>query len=131
LAGTLKAGSAGAVGERRGAAFRKALLAAQVAFSMVLLVSAAVFVRTLHDLRPVGFRGNPDRVLLFTMKPQQENYGSERRLYLTTELRRRIAALPSVRSAAFAENGPLGSRTDSATVDVPGHDPIRVSCDTV
>jgi len=131
LAGALKAGSAGAVGERRGAAFRKALLVAQVAFSMVLLVSAAIFVRTLHDLHPAGFRGTPERILLFTMKPQRENYDDERRLYLTQELQGRIAALPGVRSAAFAENGPLGSRTDSDTVDVPGHEAVRVGTDVV
>jgi predicted permease len=107
------------------------LVASQVAFSLVLLIVAGVFVRTLSDLRPTDYRANPERVLLFTMKPQQELYNAERRLVLVNELIRRVSALPGVQSAAFAENGPLGSRTSSDPVEVPGHDPIRVASDSV
>jgi predicted permease len=131
LASTLKADSAASIGDSRGVGFRKILVAAQVAFSLVLLIAAGVFVRTLSDLRPTDYRANPKRVLLFTMKPQQELYNAERRLVLATELIRRVSALPGVESAALAENGPLGSRTSSDPVEVPGHDPVRVASDSV
>jgi predicted permease len=131
LIGALKSDTAGAVGERRRTAFRKAVLLAQVAFSAVLLIAAGVFVRTLGDLRPRSFRSDPERVVLFTMKPQQENYTAEQRTQLVAELGRRISALPGVQSASFAENGPLGSRQGWDTVDVPSRDPIHVQSDTV
>ena len=131
LAATLKADSAASIGERRGLGFRKILVASQVAFSLVLLIAAGVFVRTLSDLRPTEYVARPDRVLLFTMKPQQEIYNAERRLVLATELIRRVSALPGVQSAALAEDGPLGSRSSWDPVEVPGHDPVRVASDSV
>jgi predicted permease len=131
LASTLKADSAASIGERRSIGFRKILVASQVAFSLVLLIVAGIFVRTLSDLRPTDYRANPDRVALFTMKPQQEIYNAERRLVLAAELIRRVSALPGVQSAALAENGPLGSRTSSDPVDVPGHDSMNVASDSV
>jgi putative ABC transport system permease protein len=131
LVSTLKADSAASIGEARGVGFRKILVASQVAFSLVLLIAAGVFVRTLSDLRPTNYSAKPERVLLFTMKPQQELYNAERRLALATELIRRVSALPGVQSAALAENGPLGSRNSSDPVEVPGHDPIRVASDSV
>jgi predicted permease len=44
---------------------------------------------------------------------------------------RRISEIPGVQSAAFAENGPLGSRTGSDVVGLAGHDPIRADSDSV
>ena len=129
LAAALKADSAAAVGAGRSARFRKSLLIGQIAFSMLLLIAAGVFVRTLAALRPADYRANPDRVLLFTMKPQPENYDDRRKLELTSELLRRVSMLPGVRSAAFAENGPLGSRPSSADVRIPGHGNREVSSD--
>src|SRR5579871_4106017 len=113
------------------ARFRKVLVVFQVAFSLVLLIAAGVFVRTLADLRPIEFRGNPDHLLLFTMKPQQEIYTEARKQALVEELSRRMSALAGVQSVAFAENGALGSRTDRTMVEVRGESPIRAGYDSV
>ena len=131
LAGTLKNDSNASIGASRGARFRKMLVIAQVAFSLVLLIAAAVFVRTLSELRPSEYRSHPDRVLLFTLKPQRELYSENRKRQLAAELVRRMSALPGVRSAALAEYGPLGSRTDDTTVEMPGQAPFRVADDWV
>ena len=132
LAGTLKNDSNASTGAARGARFRKMLVISQVAFSLVLLIAAGIFVKTLSELRPSGYRSNPDHILLFTMKPQKELYSDERRRQLAEEVVRRMSVLPGVRSAALAENGPLGSRTDSDAVAVPGQlQPVRASSDIV
>src|SRR5260370_6776436 len=123
LASMLKADSAASIGDSRRVVFRKILIASQVAFSLVLLIAAGVFLRTLSDLRPTGYRTNPERVLLFTIKPQQELYNAERRLVLATELIRRVSALPGVQSAALAENGPLVSPTSTHPTAAPPHPP--------
>jgi predicted permease len=130
-ASMLKADTGASIGDRRGAAIRRTLVAAQVAFSLVLLVAANAFVDTLIDLRPSDYHADPGRVLLFTMKPQQEIYSDDRKRQLAAELVRRVAQLPGVRSAALAENGPLGSRTSRALVSAPGHAPLRVDSDAV
>lgn len=131
LAGTLKADSASAGQGGSGARIRKLLVVSQVAFSLVLLIAAGIFVRTVRDLRPADFHSNPERILLFTIKPQQELYSDDRRRWLATELIRRVSALPGVASAALAEAGPLGSRASSDTVQAAGHDPIRAGSDSI
>lgn len=131
VSATLKADSSASIGERRGAGVRKALVASQVACSLVLLAAADAFVHTLIQLRPSGYRADPGRVLLFTMKPQQEIYSDERRRQLAAELIRRVPQIRGVHSAALAEFGPLGSRTSQTVVSVPGHDRLRVDNDAI
>jgi predicted permease len=131
LAATLKADAGTSVGEPRGARLRKLLVASQVAFSLVLLVVAGLFVRTLANLRPADLHTRTDRVLLFTLKPQLEIYTPERKRLLTSELVRRVSALPGVQSAALAEGGPLASRQMFDSVRVPGQAEIRAASDDV
>ena len=114
-----------------GAGIRKFLVAAQVAFSLVLLIAAGIFVRTLSDSRPSSYHVDPTRVLLFTMKPQQEIYSDDQRRRLGTELVRHVSGIPGVQSAALAENGPLGSRSGSDDLEVLGHAPVRAISDSV
>jgi predicted permease len=130
LAATVRSDAAAAIGGPGSARFRKVLVSAQVAFSLMLLIASGVFVRTLVDLRPPDYR-QPERVLLFTMKPQQEIYSEERRTALSAALIRSVTVIPGVRAAALAENGPLGSRTTYRRVDTPGHAPVEAAADTV
>ena len=131
LTSALKADSAGSGGARHSARIRQALVVSQVAFSVVLLIATGVFIRTLADMRPEGYQTNPSRVLLFTIKPQQEVYTQARKLTLGAELLRRLSDVPGIQSAAFAENGPMGSRRSSTTIEVPGAQPIDTQVDWV
>jgi predicted permease len=128
---SLKSDSAGSVGVSRRAGLRQTLVVAQVAFSLTLLMVAGLFVRTLSNLRPTDFRVPPDRVLLFTMKPQQEIYDANRIRLLTAELVRRVARLPGVASAALAENGPLGSRTSSTLIAAGSGNAVQARMDWI
>jgi len=131
LAGALKSDSAASAGGGHGARARKILVTSQVAFSMVLLIAAGIFVRTVADLRPSDYRSDPSRILLFTMKPQQEIYSDDRKRALVAELVRRVSAVPGVASAALAENGPLGSRAYDTEVQAPGRNLLRAGSDAV
>jgi putative ABC transport system permease protein len=131
LAATLKTDSAASIGESSRAGFRGLLLIAQMAFSVVLLIAAGLFARTLLNLRPTDYRVQPDHVLLFTMKPQQEIYTGDHKRILARELLRRVSAIPGVESAGLAENGPLGSRSDRDLIAVPGGAPVPVVSDQV
>lgn len=127
----LKSDSPSSTGAGGGVRFRRVLVMAQVAFSLALLIAAGVFVRTVSKLRPSNYSVNPQRILLFTMKPQQEIYSDQRKVQISGELVQQVSELPEVASAALAENGPLGSRQDNYAVARPGQEPIEVSGDAV
>jgi predicted permease len=131
LAATLKTDSAASIGGASPSRFRGALVIAQVAFSIVLLIAAGLFTRTLKNLRPTDYRVPPDHLLLFTMKPQQEIYNEQRKRILARELLRRVSAIPGVESATLAEYGPLGSRWDTDSISVPCGQAIQVASDNV
>src|SRR5438105_9925848 len=122
----LKSDSAASIGDARGAIFRQALTIGQVALSLLLLTIAGLFERSLANLRAADPFPQPDRVLLFRMKPQKELYDDQRIRILTAEVVRRMSTLPGVELAALAEEGPYGSRgamrsavhaSDGRTVD--------------
>jgi predicted permease len=127
----LKAESAGLLRAAGSGGVRKALVIVQVAFSLLLLIAAGWFVRALSSLRPLDFHAPADRVVLFTMKPQREIYGPDRMRSLVGELQQRIGALPGVRSASFAEFGPLGSRTDNVDYESDDRTSVHGALDLV
>ena len=122
----LKSDSAVSIGDVRGAVFRKSLTIAQVALSLSLLTIAGLFGRSLANLEAADPFPQPDRVLLFRMKPQKELYDGQRIRVFTSEVLRRMSTLRGVKFAALAEEGPYGSRgasyatiraSDGRTVD--------------
>jgi predicted permease len=106
----LKTNLGRSTGDVGGANLRKSFLISQVALSLLLLIMAGLFQRSLANLRTLNVYPQADRVLVFRIKPQEELYDHERMRNLTAEVVRRISDLPGVKSAAFAEEGPLGSR---------------------
>jgi predicted permease len=128
LADSLKSDSAASIGGGRGAGIRKILVVCQIAFSVVLLVAAGLFVRTLSNLRPLDYP-SPERVLLFTMKPPPEIYGFAKDRLMIAELLRRVSAIPGVQSAAIGEAGPLASRQWTDPVRVADQEPVQAATD--
>ncbi|HYV96917.1 MAG TPA: ADOP family duplicated permease [Gemmatimonadaceae bacterium] len=131
LTGSLKAESSNVFGDTRAHIVRRILVGTQVAFSVVIVVVAALFVRSLSDLRPSDFSGRTSQVLLFTMKPQPELYTKDRVRAITSDVVRRVSALPGVTSAALAETGPLSSRAERTRVKTDGHEQIDVATDDI
>ena len=64
-------------GGARQARFRKALVAVQVALSLLLLVGAGLFVRTLANLRQLGPGFTAERLLAFNVDPSLNGYKVE------------------------------------------------------
>ena len=78
------------------------LVVAQVGLSILLLIGAGLFVRTLWNLGSVELGFQPDRVLLFVLNPPPEQYEGERRAALLRELQERISAIPGVERASLS-----------------------------
>jgi predicted permease len=102
--------------------FRKGLVAAQVAFTFLLLAGAGLFTRTLWNLRHVALGLAPDNLITFTIAPQLNGYTPVRTAALSAELRERLAALPGVKAASSSVIATLTGTTDGSNIAIPGTD---------
>ncbi len=101
----LKEGASGSGARTR---FRGALVAIQVALSVVLLIGAGLFLRSLGALRSVDPGLDPARVLTFRVNPRLAGYKPEQARAMLGEIRDRVAALPGVESVSSAQLVQLG-----------------------
>lgn len=79
----------------------KGLIVAQVALSLLLLVGAGLFIRTLYNLHRVSLGFNQEKLLLFRLQPERSGYRDERLLQFYQRLFDRLDNLPGVRAATF------------------------------
>jgi predicted permease len=77
----------------------KGLVVAQVALSLLLLIGAGLFIRTLYNLQHVDVGFNQQNLLLFSLQPEQAGYKEERLLQFYHQLFARLDNLPGVRAA--------------------------------
>jgi predicted permease len=123
-ASTLRGAGWGSVSAVREAlSFRRWLVTAQVALTLVLLVGAGFFVRTLQNLRSVDLGLRPDGIVGFTVSPELSGYTAERTARLGRELTEKLSALPGVRSAAAAEVPTLANEDNGGSIKVEGAAP--------
>ena len=103
--------------------FRKVLVVAQIALSLLLLVGAGLFAHSLYNLKSLdpGFR--TDNLMTFAMDPSLNGYSQSRTQALFARLQEDIAAVPGVRSVSMANIAALSNDEDMSTVTVEGHHP--------
>jgi predicted permease len=114
----LKETSRGVVGSRSWAS--RILLAVQVAISLVLLVGAGLFLRTLSNLRHVDIGFNPQNLLLFRVNPQLNRYDEKRTASLYREMLERLGNIPGVSAAALSTPALLSGSVNSTSIFVQG-----------
>ncbi|PYR74643.1 MAG: ABC transporter permease [Acidobacteria bacterium] len=98
----------------------KALLIVQVAISIVLIVGAGLFLRTLHNLRHVDVGFNPQNLLLFRVSPQLLRYDDKRMAALYANVIDRMASVAGVRGAAMSQPALLSGSVNSTGIYVQG-----------
>ncbi|HEU5351518.1 MAG TPA: ABC transporter permease [Terracidiphilus sp.] len=94
-------GSAQSTTRRRKGASGKSTVAFQIALSMLLVVGAGLFVRTMWALSAVNIGFNPDHLILFEIQPPAARYPPGKDVQLHERLEERIAALPGVESVSL------------------------------
>lgn len=98
----------------------KGLIVAQVALSLLLLVGAGVFLRSLRNLQSVSLGFNQENLLVFRLQPAQGGYKAERLAQFYQQLFARLDNLPGVRAATFGRV-PLIARDNWAnSILLPG-----------
>lgn len=87
------------------------LVSLQVALSLMLLIGAGLFMRTLQNLQSVdpGFRR--EGVLLVDLDGQREGYKDDRLLMLYKDALEKVRQIPGVSSASIASHTPLSGST--------------------
>jgi predicted permease len=105
VAAALKAAGGGVVREQP--RLRKSLVVVQVGLSFLMIVAAALFVRSLDNLLQVHPGFSTERVTSFTVDLERSGYTDERSRVFGQELLDRLQALPGVEAAGFATFGIL------------------------
>jgi predicted permease len=109
LADTLKETARGSMDPRRHR-FRSALLVAQVALAMVLLVGAGLMIRTLTNMRAMNLGFDPTGVLTLRVPLEGSRYAEPARVAgFWRELVKSVEGLPGVSSASVTRGLPIES----------------------
>jgi putative ABC transport system permease protein len=127
FSGLIRTGTRSVIGGRGSTMRHDALVVAQVAMALALLISAAVMNRSLLALRAVdpGFDTEGRLVLSVSLPEEQYPSETEQSAFFERALEE-VRALPGVRSAAAASTIPLIGNTSNASVtfeDRPDPDP--------
>jgi predicted permease len=121
LAPTLK-DQVGAVVGGGSMRLRKGLVIAQVTISILLLVGAGLFIRSLRNLRLLDLGLKIENLIAFNVAPTLSGYTPVRTKQFDKQLLERASALPGVSSMAFAQMGLLEGNEWDSSMSVEGYE---------
>jgi predicted permease len=121
LAASLRGGVRGGMSE--GGRLRSSLLVAQATLSVVLLVGAALFVRSMESVKAMRMGYDVDRVLLVNRIMRGAAFNDSSQLAMRRVLLSTARSLPGIESAAWASSAPFVS-TSSTKLYVAGIDSV-------
>jgi predicted permease len=98
----------------------KALLVVQVAISLVLLIGAGLFLRTLQNLRTVDVGFNPRNLVMFNLNPGLLHYDEARYRPFYTRLLEELRTTPGVRAATLTNVMLISGSVNSTSVYMHG-----------
>jgi predicted permease len=107
VVGALKDDERAGGASHRGLGVRDALVIGQVALSLIALVGAGLFIRSLEATRSVDPGFETRNLLTANIDLDLQGYTPERGEAFLRQMEERIASLPGVASVSFAGNGPL------------------------
>ncbi|HZU21298.1 MAG TPA: ABC transporter permease, partial [Terriglobales bacterium] len=102
---------------------RSALVIAQVAGSLTLLIIAGLFLRSLSVAQHSNLGFDPEHVATASMDPGEIGYGEIQGLAFYDTLLERVRALPGVESAALTSSIPLSYYNSADGLNIEGYTP--------
>ncbi len=106
---------------------RSVLVVAQVALSLVLLIAAALSVRSMWNAHLVNPGFESKGLLTAQFTPSLQRYTKERERIFFQELKQRVEAMPGVESAAYASHLPLAFSIRLTSAAAEGQDTADVN----
>jgi predicted permease len=99
----------------------KSLVVMQVAMSLLLLIGAGLFLRTLHNLQTVAMGFNSENLLLFSVDPNLLGYKDAALSNLYRQMFDRLEAVPGVSAVTFSRNALLSGSISGREVYLAGN----------
>jgi predicted permease len=103
--------------------FGRALVVAQIALSMLLLIGGGLLARSMRELLRSDIGVDRDHVVAVRVRTARSQYVGPRLGQLRRDLADRISRLPGVDAAAFADHGVFSGGISTRRVDVSGFIP--------
>jgi predicted permease len=100
--------------------FGRALVVAQIALSLLLVVAASLFVRSLSALNSVELGFNRDNLALFSLDAKPVGYEGAVLASFYEKLRMRLSTLPGVRAVSMSEFALVSGAGAQHGVRIPG-----------
>ena len=113
---------------RRMFSLRNALVIGQVALSIVVLIGAGLFLRSLNHARAINPGFDAEHILTLSFNTAAQKYDATKAEQFYQQLSNRVQALPGVQSVSLAQSAPLSffySPAFSSPVFVEGHEPAQ------
>ena len=102
---------------------RNTLVVAQVSLSLLLLIGAGLFLRTLNNLSNLGPGFPPERLVGFQIDPSLSGYTPERAKVFYQQLTESLGSIPGVQSVGLAAMRILENDEWDSSVTVEGYNP--------
>jgi putative ABC transport system permease protein len=103
--------------------FRRTCVALQIGFSLLLIVAAGLFVRTIDNLRNAKTGFATDHLLAFSLNPQLAGIPQTQVVPVELQVLDRLAVLPGVRGVAATDDADMVGDSNSGDVVVSGYTP--------
>jgi predicted permease len=123
VAPTLKDTVGGIAGGATHVRVRKALVTAQVMLSLLLLIGAGLFIRSLRNLRDLGPGFASGNLVAFELDPSLNGYNSDRSKLFYRQLTAELNAVPGVRSVGVAAVRILENNESDSWLTIEGYRP--------
>jgi predicted permease len=104
---------------------RKSLVITQVTLSLLLLVGAGLFVKSLNNIRDLGPGFPVERLIGFEVDPSLSGYKAEQAKAFFARLTESVAAIPGAQSVGLASQRILESSEWDNSATVEGYTPPR------
>jgi predicted permease len=109
-----------------GHGLRSALVAAEVGGSLMLLIVAGLFVRSLEKAQHTNLGFDPNQVLNLTIDPHEAGYNETQAREFLRTLLDRTRSLPGVQSVSLAASVPMAyGGSNGATLKIDGYQPAK------
>jgi predicted permease len=104
------------------------LMVSQIAISLLMLIAAGLFVRTLSNLHSIELGFNRDNVLLFRLDARKAGHKDPEIAAFYGDLRKRFSAIPGVRNASLSEDSLIeaGTGLPLGVAGAPRNDANRI-----
>jgi len=103
----------------------KGLVVAQMALSIVLLVSAGLFLRDLQNVTTVDKGFVAENLLIADLAPGLQGYSRARSEEFYRRMREKLTDSPNVKAVGFVDNVPLGLSENDSYVEIAGYTPSK------